>query len=62
MNGRARNLKILKYEKDQTILYQSYEEKKKIEKELMEQVLYEKRKALSKELMESRISNQKRSS
>ena len=34
------------------ILYHSYEEKKKIEKELMAQIPYEKRKALAKELMD----------
>lgn len=34
------------------ILYHSYEEKKKIEQELMAQIPYEKRKALAKELMD----------
>jgi len=33
------------------ILYNSFEEKEKIEKELMTQIPYEKRKALAKELM-----------
>ena len=34
------------------ILYHSYEEKKKIEQELMAQIPYEKRKGLAKELMD----------
>jgi hypothetical protein len=34
------------------ILYHSFEEKEKIERELMEQIPYEKRKALAKELMD----------
>jgi hypothetical protein len=34
------------------ILYHSFEEKEKIERELMAQIPYEKRKALAKELMD----------